>query len=136
MRRTASPVRSVERAWVERLQQASASEPYAYAPPETVPGDPDRHPWDGMVGQKPTVTDFTSGVGVVAACLTAAGATVVELCAGCGLLGMAVARYCGVQSVALTEQDSRNESLAVSHGPPVVWSKLLSRIRQAGLPCR
>ena len=75
MRATARPTAGHEAEWSYRLRVASAKEPFSFTPPVTEPGDTDRHPWDGLVGEC-TVTDLSSGCGLYAACFEAAGASV------------------------------------------------------------
>lgn len=76
IRDAAQPVQPGEEQQVSDLRAAAAKPPYLYEPPVTVAGAPDRHPWDGLVGVRPSFTEFAAGVGMFAACFQAAGAEV------------------------------------------------------------
>lgn len=71
--REAAPVREDEFARVVELKRAMKTQPFCFTPPITDPGDPDRHPWDGLVGVNPSFTDFSGGIGSMAACFADAG---------------------------------------------------------------
>ena len=78
LRREAKPPRPHEAQRVRELQNAAAAKkPYVFKPPTTVAGDPDRHPWHGLVARRPSFTEFATGVGMFAACFQEAGAQVV-----------------------------------------------------------
>jgi hypothetical protein len=79
--REAAPVREGEFARAAELKRAMKTQPFCFAPPITEPGDPDRHPWDGLVGVNPSFTDFSGGIGSMAACFADAGFEVVAVSA-------------------------------------------------------
>ena len=72
----ASPPTADEADRVREIRAAMRTPPYLFSPPVTTPGAPDRHPWDGLVGVKPSFTEVACGVGMFAACFHAAGADV------------------------------------------------------------
>jgi hypothetical protein len=59
--------------WQKTIVQAQRTQPFSFEPPVTQPMQPDRHPWDGCV-YPVTFTEVAIGIGVFAACFTAAGA--------------------------------------------------------------
>ena len=55
------------------MRRAQQMRPYQFTPAVTTPGDPDRHPWDGVLGDI-SFTEVSAGIGMFAACFRAAGA--------------------------------------------------------------
>ena len=71
-------VKPSELKWQKDLVLAQKLRPYQFTPRHTDPVVPDRHPWDGHVGDL-TFTEVSAGIGLFAAAFEAAGMRCVHL---------------------------------------------------------